>query len=97
MAVVVPTLRHVELVGGIDADAARRMVAATGFDRLTHLELRHAPLGPGALEILAASPALGNLRWGVQMARRGWVRPEDVLNTRELTDFRQRLRRHRTR
>ena len=26
--------------------------------------------------------ALGNLRWGVQMARRAWVSPDDVLNTR---------------
>ena len=39
--------------------------------------------------------ALDRLRWGVQMARRAWVRPEDVLNTRGLDDFRSRLRRHR--
>ena len=39
--------------------------------------------------------ALDRLRWGVQMARRAWVRPEDVLNTRGIDDFRTRLRRHR--
>jgi DNA polymerase (family 10) len=39
--------------------------------------------------------ALDRLRWGVQMARRAWVRPEDVLNTRGIDDFRKRLRRHR--
>jgi DNA polymerase (family 10) len=39
--------------------------------------------------------ALDRLQWGVKMARRAWVRPEDVLNTRSLDDFRSRLRRHR--
>jgi DNA polymerase (family 10) len=39
--------------------------------------------------------ALDRLRWGVLMARRAWVRPEDVLNTRPVDDFRSRLRRHR--
>ena len=32
--------------------------------------------------------------WGVQVARRAWVRPDDVLNARPLHDFRQGLRRH---
>jgi DNA polymerase (family 10) len=41
--------------------------------------------------------ALDRLRWGVHMARRAWVRPEDVLNTRPVDDFRSRLRRHRKR
>jgi len=41
--------------------------------------------------------ALDRLRWGVQTARRAWVRPEDVLNTRALDEFRSRLRRHRKR
>ena len=40
--------------------------------------------------------ALGNLRWGIQMARRAWAGPDDVLNTRTLDDLRARLRRHRT-
>jgi DNA polymerase (family 10) len=39
--------------------------------------------------------ALGNQRWGVQMARRAWVEPEHVLNTRELGPMLASLRRHR--
>jgi DNA polymerase (family X) len=39
--------------------------------------------------------ALDRLQWGVKMARRAWVRAEDVLNTRGLEEFRGRLRRHR--
>ena len=37
---------------------------------------------------------LGHQRWGVQVARRAWLRPEDVLNTRPLADFLPLLRRH---
>ena len=39
--------------------------------------------------------ALNNLRWGVQIARRAWVTPDDVLNARELDGLRASLRRHR--
>jgi DNA polymerase (family 10) len=39
--------------------------------------------------------ALNNQRWGVQMARRAWVGPGDVLNTRSLDEFRASLRRSR--
>jgi DNA polymerase (family 10) len=39
--------------------------------------------------------ALGNLRWGVQMARRAWLGPDDVLNTRDLDGLRPLLRRNR--
>ena len=46
----------------------------------------------------AHSPAaLGNLRWGVTVARRAWLTPRDVLNTRPLEEFRSSLRRHRSR
>jgi DNA polymerase (family 10) len=38
---------------------------------------------------------LGNLRWGVQMARRGWASPADVLNTRSLQELGPLLRRSR--
>jgi DNA polymerase (family 10) len=41
--------------------------------------------------------ALDRLQWGVKMARRAWVRAEDVLNTRSFAAFRASLRRHRTR
>ena len=39
--------------------------------------------------------ALGNLRWGVHMARRAWLGPDDVLNTRDVDALRPLLRRHR--
>jgi DNA polymerase (family 10) len=39
--------------------------------------------------------ALGNLRWGVHMARRAWLGPDDVLNTRDVDALRALLRRHR--
>jgi DNA polymerase (family X) len=46
----------------------------------------------------AHSPAaLGTLRWGVATARRAWLTPADVLNTRPLDEFRAGLRRHRAR
>jgi DNA polymerase (family 10) len=38
--------------------------------------------------------ALGNIRWGVQVARRAWLTPEAVLNTRPLDEMRGLLRRH---
>src|SRR5688572_6263374 len=44
----------------------------------------------------AHSPAaLGNLRWGVSMARRAWLEAGDVLNTQPAGAFRASLRRHR--
>lgn len=44
----------------------------------------------------AHSPAaLGNLRWGAAVARRAWLEPDDVLNTRPVDAFRALLRRHR--
>ena len=44
----------------------------------------------------AHSPAgLGALRWGVAVARRAWLQPDDVLNTRPLEAFRALLRRNR--
>ena len=44
----------------------------------------------------AHSPAgLGALRWGAAVARRAWLQPDDVLNTRPLEEFRAMLRRTR--
>lgn len=37
-------------------------------------------------------PALRNVRWGVDMARRAWLRPGDVLNTASVDDFRAAVR-----
>ena len=39
--------------------------------------------------------ALNNQRWAVQMARRAWTQPADVLNTLGLSDLRASLRRSR--
>jgi DNA polymerase (family 10) len=39
--------------------------------------------------------ALGNQRWGIPMARRAWVTPDDVLNTRSIDELRRCLRRNR--
>jgi DNA polymerase (family 10) len=41
--------------------------------------------------------AFGRLRWGVMVARRAWLQPRDVLNTRPFADFRGALRRNRSR
>ena len=42
-----------------------------------------------------STTALGNLRWGVQVARRAWLSPEAVLNTRSFEELRPLLRRNR--
>jgi DNA polymerase (family 10) len=42
-----------------------------------------------------APAAVGRLRWGTAVARRAWLRPEDVLNTRPLPELRAALRRNR--
>jgi len=39
--------------------------------------------------------AFGRLRWGVLVARRAWLQPSDVLNTRPFEQFRAGLRRNR--
>jgi len=44
----------------------------------------------------AHSPAaLGVLRWGAVVARRAWLEPDDILNTRPVDELRASLRRHR--
>lgn len=42
-----------------------------------------------------SATALGNMRWGVQVARRAWLRAEDVLNTRPVDELKASLRRNR--
>jgi DNA polymerase (family 10) len=39
--------------------------------------------------------AFGRLRWGIMVARRGWIEPACVLNTRPFEQFTASLRRHR--
>ena len=44
----------------------------------------------------AHSPAaLGVLRWGTAIARRAWLEPDDILNTRPVDELRASLRRNR--
>jgi DNA polymerase (family 10) len=38
--------------------------------------------------------AFGRLRWGIMVARRAWIRPSDVLNTRPFEALRAALRRN---
>jgi DNA polymerase (family 10) len=70
------------------------------IDRLD-LDDRHARLARErgvrlAIDSDAHSPsALGNVRWGVTVARRAWLEPADVLNTRPLPELRALLRRNR--
>ena len=42
-----------------------------------------------------SATALANQRWGIQVARRAWTTPADVLNTLPLGELQQRLRRNR--
>lgn len=42
-----------------------------------------------------SAAAFATLDWGVGIARRAWLTPSDVLNTRPLSELRPRLRRHR--
>jgi DNA polymerase (family 10) len=39
--------------------------------------------------------AFGRLRWGILVARRAWLEPAHVLNTRPFEQFTASLRRHR--
>ena len=62
-----------------------------------HTRARHESAGiPLVISTDAHSvKALSRLRWGVQVARRAWVRAGDVVNTRPLEDMRAGLRRNR--
>jgi DNA polymerase (family 10) len=65
---------------------------------LDEVQARHAR-AQGVRIIVASdahSPAaLGNLRWGIGVARRAWLAADDVLNTRPVEAFRASLRRNR--
>jgi DNA polymerase (family 10) len=90
-------------MGLVTAAAARHGVAMEVNCQVDRLDLSdaHARLARerGVRLVISTDAhsvnALGNLRWGVQMARRAWVGPEDVLNTRGLDELRPMLRRHR--
>ena len=62
-----------------------------------HARLVHERGAPIVISTDAHSTtALGNLRWGVQVARRAWLSPEAVLNTRSVEELRPLLRRNRS-
>ena len=85
--------------------AARRGVALEINCQVDRLDLNdaHARLAQerGARLVISTDAhsvtALGNLRWGIQMARRAWATPEVVLNTRSIEELRPLLRRNRPR
>jgi len=91
-----------------DADRVFAAAAAAGVaieinsqvDRLDLNEVHARTARDRGVKIVidsdAHSPAaLGNLRWGVSVARRAWLQADDVLNTQPLQAFRTMLRRHR--
>ncbi len=82
------------------ADAGVALEINSQIDRLdlddTHARLAHDRGVTLVIDSDAHSPvALGNVRWGVTVARRAWLEPGDVLNTRPLAEVRARLRRNR--
>jgi DNA polymerase (family X) len=92
----------------IDFEAVTRAAVAQGValeincqvDRLdlndAHARLAHERGVPIVISTDAHSAAaLKNLQWGVQVARRAWLSPDAVLNTRALEDLTPLLRRNR--
>ena len=92
----------------VDIEAVLAAAAAAGVameincqsDRLD-LDDTHARLARDrgvrlVIDSDAHSPAaLGGLRWGINVARRAWLEPQDVLNTEPVDAFRAALRRNR--
>lgn len=86
----------------IDAAAARGVALEINcqIDRLDLNDV-HAKLarGRGARLVISSDAhsrtALDALRWGVLVARRAWLEPVHVLNTRPFDEFRSSLRRNR--
>jgi DNA polymerase (family 10) len=93
----------VDIEAVVDA-AARHGVALEINCQVERLDLNdvHAKLARdrGAPLVVSTDAhsrtAFGRLRWGVLVARRAWLQPDDLLNTRPFDDFRAALRRHRS-
>jgi DNA polymerase (family 10) len=68
-----------------------RLDLSDSFARLAHERGATIVISTDAHSVMA----LGNVRWGVQVARRAWLTPEGVLNTRPLAEMRAMLRRSR--
>ena len=88
------------------ADAAARHGVALEIncqvDRLDLSDVNARMARERGVKLIIASDAhsqagFGVLRWGVQVARRAWVGPDDVLNTRSADEFVAGLRRRRAR
>lgn len=102
-----PSARRLGMRGPVDADweailakAAERGVAVEANASPERLDL-HGPLLRRAralgCRVVVSTDAhstreLDNLRWGVDQARRGWLRAEDVLNTLPLDELLRALR-----
>jgi DNA polymerase (family X) len=92
----------VDMEAVVDA-AARHGVALEINCQVDRLDLNdvHAKLARDRGVRLAVSSdahsrgGFSRLRWGVITARRAWLQPDDVLNTRPFDQFRSLLRRHR--
>jgi DNA polymerase (family 10) len=92
----------VDMEAVVDA-AARHGVAIEINCQVDRLDVNdvHAKLAHdrGAAIVISSDGhsrhAFGRLRWGVMVARRAWLQPADVLNTRPFDLFRSGLRRHR--
>ena len=89
-------------IEAILAAAARHGVALEINSQVDRLDLNdsHARLAKDrGVKLVISSDAhsargFGALRWGVVVARRAWLEPADVLNTRPFDLFRAGLRRH---
>ena len=92
-------------IEAVIAAAAQRGVAVEINCQIDRLDLSdaHAKLARdhGARIVISSdahsTSALGWLRWGVLMARRAWLEPVHVLNTRSFDDLKALLRRNRAR
>ena len=90
-------------IDAIAAAAARLGVAIEINSQAHRLDLHdaHARLAHDrGVQIVISSDAhsrqaLAYTRWGVTTARRAWLQPGDILNTRPFDEFRASLRRHR--
>jgi DNA polymerase (family 10) len=91
-----------DLTAVVDAAAARHVALEINC-QIERLDLGdvHAKLARdrGARLVISSDAhsagAVGVLRWGVVMARRAWLEPAHVLNTRPFEEFRSSLRRNR--
>ncbi len=103
-----PTGRLIEERGGVDLDVERALIGArergvvleiNGQPDRLDLNEWHCKLAKDIGVKLAASTdahstaELGFMRFAVDQARRGWLEPADVINTRDLAALRRLLRR----